>query len=155
MTWRLKRSEFEANKGQGNKDAMRAIVDGGQSPGILGYQGGLAVGWCAVAPRTEYPALARSRVLKPIDSQSVWSVSCLFVQKESRGAGVSVALLKAAVAHVKAQGGHIVEGYPVEPKGKLPAPFVWTGLTSAFLKAGFTEAARGSASRPIMRVTIG
>jgi hypothetical protein len=33
----------------------------------------------------------------------------------------------------------------------LPIAFVWTGLEQSFLKAGFTEVARRSPKRPILR----
>src|SRR5438128_1099301 len=129
MLWRLKRSVFDGQKGQGNREAMKALVAGGEVPGILAYAAEAPVGWCAVAPREHYPALDRSRVLKRIDDSPVWSVSCLFVAKECRNQGVSVQLLKAAVAHVRKQGGVMVEGYPVEPRtGPMPAVFAWTGL---------------------------
>jgi len=62
-------------------EALRALVEAGEAPGLLGYLGGRPVGWCAVAPRPSYPALARSRVLAPVDSEPVWSVSCLFVDR--------------------------------------------------------------------------
>jgi GNAT superfamily N-acetyltransferase len=156
MVWRLRRADFERGKGDGNRAAMRELVDGGAVPGLLGYVAGAPVGWCAVAPREEYPALARSRVLQPVDAEPVWSISCLFVAKEFRKRGVSVALLRAAVEHVRSRGGTVVEGYPVEPtQDTMPAAFAWTGLASAFLKAGFREVARRSATRPIMRRVIG
>jgi GNAT superfamily N-acetyltransferase len=156
MFWRLKRSEFVRQKGDGNRDAMHALVEGGEAPGILAYEAGVPVGWCAVAPRERYPALGRSRVLKPLDDTPVWSVSCLFVAKGHRHRGVSVALLRAAVEHVRRQGGRCVEGYPVEPKTEsMPAAFAWTGLVSAFRRAGFVECARGSPTRPIMRFDLG
>lgn len=104
MLWRLKRSEFDRQKGEGNKEAMKALVDSGEVPGILAYVRGLAIGWCAIARRACYPALARSRVLKSIDGAPVWSVTCLFVEKGQRNKGVSVQLLRAAVAYVKEQG---------------------------------------------------
>lgn len=47
-------------------------------------------------------------------------------------------------------------GYPIEPKaGKMPPPFIYTGLASAFGAAGFTEVARRSETRPIFRYVIG
>src|SRR5438270_9921482 len=93
MLWRLKRSAFDSQKGQGNRDAMHELVAGGEVPGILAYVGDEPAGWCAVAPRDRYPALARSRVLRPIDDTPVWSVSCLFVARAFRKRGVSVGLL--------------------------------------------------------------
>jgi hypothetical protein len=48
MWWKLKRSEFERQKGEGNKKAFKRIVDSGEVPGILVYAGGQPVAWCAV-----------------------------------------------------------------------------------------------------------
>jgi GNAT superfamily N-acetyltransferase len=152
MWWRLKRSEFERRKGEGNKQAMKAIVDSGEVPGLLAYAGGKPVAWCSVAPREQYPALERSRILKRIDDAPVWSVVCFFVEKSYRNKGMTVKLLRAAIEYVRQQGGKIVEGYPVEPrKERMPAAFAWTGLASAFKRVGFVECLRRSETRPIMR----
>jgi GNAT superfamily N-acetyltransferase len=155
MWWRLKRSDFMRQRGELNRNALKKIVDSGGVPGILAYVDGEAVGWCAVAPREAYPALERSRVLKRVDDKPVWSVVCFFVAKPFRGRGLTVLLLKAAVEHVRKQGGRIVEGYPVEPKkGRMPDPFAYTGLVFSFQKAGFVEVLRRSESRPIMRYIV-
>ncbi|NUM81448.1 GNAT family N-acetyltransferase [bacterium] len=154
MTWRLERAVFEKQKGAANKRTLKKIVDKGPPPGVLAYYKGHAIGWCAVAPRSEYPALERSRVLKPIDDQPVWSISCIFVRKEFRRKNISTELIKAAVNLAKKHGAKIVEGYPQEPKNDLPDPFVWTGLTPAYIKAGFVEAHRFSPVRPIMRCVL-
>lgn len=155
MSWRKRRSEFVRDKGEANRASLKALADGGKGPGILAFDGEVAVGWCAVAPRESYVFLERSRVLRPLDSTPVWSVSCLFVARGYRNRHVSVELLRAATAFVRTRGGRVVEGYPVEPKkGRLPAPFVWTGLLHAFLEAGFHEMPRWSGNRPIVRYEI-
>lgn len=155
MSWRLRRSQYDQQKGPGNKAAFMAIVATGPAPGVLAYSGGKPVGWCAVAPREVYERLENSRVLTRIDDQPVWSVTCFFVAKPFRRAGVSTQLLKAAVAHAAKFGGIIVEGYPVEPrKDPMPDVFAFTGIGSAFRKAGFKEVARRSSSRPIMRIEL-
>lgn len=155
MLWRLKRSDFESQKGEGNRDLMKAMVASGEIPGILAYDGRQPIGWCSVAPREKFPALERSRVLKKIDETPAWSISCFFIDKRYRGNGLSIELIKAAVDYVKGQGGKVLEAYPVEPKKKkMPPIFAWTGLASAFLKAGFLECARRSETRPIMRYFI-
>ena len=155
MLWRLSRSQFERQKGEQNRAALRALVGSGEVPGILAYAGGRPAGWCAVARREEFPVLERSRVLKRVDEEPVWSVVCLFVDKAFRRRGVSMGLLRAAIEHVKRSGGKIDEGYPVEPKkDRMPDVFAWTGLASAYRKAGFTECLRRSETRPIMRYEI-
>ncbi len=155
MWWRIPRAEFMKNRGEQNKKDLKAIVDSGKIPGILAYSQSEPVGWCAVAPREDYPALERSRLLKRIDKKQVWSVVCFFVAKKFRHKGITIRLLEAAIDHVRSKGGKIVEGYPKEAKKNgTPDTFVYTGLVSAFRKAGFVEVTRASETRPIMRFLI-
>ncbi len=152
MWWRLPRAEFEKGKGEGNRRAMRSLVEADEPIGLLAYRAGRPIGWCSVAPRTAFGALERSRILRPLDDQPVWSVVCFFVEKGSRRSGVLQKLLAEATRHAAQMGARIVEGYPVEPKtGTMPDVFVYTGLASAFRKAGFVEVARRSPTRPIFR----
>jgi len=156
MYWKRRGKEFQAGKGEANRLAQYEIVSGGQVPGLLAYVEGTPAGWAAVEPRDHYPVLNNSRILAPLDDQAVWSVTCFFIARGYRGQGLTVALLRAAVEYVAGQGGKVVEGYPTEPRaGARAAPaFVYTGLASAFLEAGFTESGRRSPTRPIMRYFI-
>ena len=76
MYWRLRRSEFEQLSGDGNREMLKAIVDSGEVPGILAYTGEQPIGWCSVAPRADFSTLDRSRILKPVDDEPVWSITC-------------------------------------------------------------------------------
>ena len=156
MFWRLRRKEFEAGKGEGNREAMKTLIEGGIVPGILAYAGEEPIGWCSVSPRESFPALANSRIFQPVDDKPVWSVTCLFVHRKFRKQGVSVGLLRAAAAHVKRSGGRMVEGYAVEPKSEkaIPAAFAWNGTAAAYEKAGFREVRRRSETRLIMRLAV-
>ena len=153
MWWRVKkRSDWERDKGAANKRAFKKVAQRGAEPGVLAYHQRQAVGCCAVARREEYPSLERSRVAARVDDRPVWSVSCLFIHKDHRRAGLSVALLKAAADFVRERGGTIVEGYPVIPKNdNMPGVFAFTGLYPAFIRAGFKEVARRSETRAVMR----
>jgi GNAT superfamily N-acetyltransferase len=155
MLWRLRRREYDSSRGAGNKKKMKSLVNAGIVPGILAYDNDKPVGWCSVAPREDFPVLENSRVMKRIDVKPVWSIVCFFINKEYRKKGLSVELLTAAIKYVKNNKGKILEGYPVEPKkGKTADVFAWTGLASAFRKAGFKEIIRRSETRPIMRFSI-
>lgn len=155
MAWRLRNRDWLAGKGATNKRAFRKVVTTGGRPGVIGYMGREPVAWCAVAPREVYTYLGRSRILKPVDDQPVWSISCLFVLRSYRRLGISVSMLKGAVGFAAKAGATIVEGYPVVPTmERTPDPFVWTGVPSAFEKAGFEEVARRSKTRPIMRAVV-
>jgi len=152
MSWRLKSSDFNKLKGAGNKRAMKHLVDRKEQIGIIAYAGKEPVGWCAVAPREKFIRLENSKVLARIDEEKVWSITCFFIKKGFRRKGLSVELLKAVIEFGKKKRVKVLEGYPTVPyNSNIPAAFAWTGIPSAFVKAGFVEAARRSKSRPIMR----
>ena len=75
--------------------------------------------------------------------------------KEYRKYGVSLLLIQEAISFAQKQGGKIVESYAIEPKKvTMPDVFAFYGFYSTYLKAGFTEVARRSETRPIMRYII-
>lgn len=151
MWWRLPGASYQAHTAAERKDAFRAIVGEGHVPGLLAYRDGEPVGWCAVAPRTEFPRFARSRYWQPLDAEPVWSIVCFYVAREQRGQGVATHLLAAAVDHAAAQGARIVEAYPKEPDERLADSSVYTGTAAMFRAAGFEEVARRHPLRPLMR----
>jgi GNAT superfamily N-acetyltransferase len=154
MNWKLRGKAFEEAAGDEARQLHKSIVDAKTVTGLLAYSEGYPIGWIAVEPRGAYPKLAHSRVLKPVDDQEVWSVTCFFIEKHHRHKGLTVEMLKAAVEHVKTRGGKIVEGYPVDAPKSQPDPFVYTGTASAFQRAGFIEVARHAPTRPIFRYMI-
>lgn len=154
MYWKLRGKAFDEARGYETRQMHKSIVDSGVVTGLLAYLHGDVIGWLAVEPRQAYPRLAHSRLLKPVDDEPVWSITCFFVAKTARRQGVTVELLKAAVEYVKQQGGKIVEGYPIEPDKHMPAPSIYTGVASAFRQAGFREVVRRSPTRPIFRYFI-
>jgi GNAT superfamily N-acetyltransferase len=155
MYWRESSREFEEKKGKGNKTALRRLVKGRAQTGIIAYDEKNPVGWIAFAPREEFTRLETSRILKRIDNKPVWSVVCFFIHKNYRRKGLTIELLKEAEKHARKNGGRILEGYPIEPKTENYAPvFAYTGLASAYRQAGFTEVARRSETRPVMRKVL-
>ena len=152
MAWRLKRSEFQKQSGEGNKKAVKKLVNANETIGILAYYNDEPIGWCAVAPRDKYVRLENSKVLKRIDDKPVWSISCFFIDKKYRRHGISTELIKAVIKFCKSKSVKIIEAYPTVPYSEnIPAAFAWTGIPSAFEKAGFKEAVRRSKTRPMMR----
>lgn len=152
MSWRISRKEYDKQKGEGNKQAMKRLVMKGEPVGLIAYIGGEPAGWCALAPREAFTRLANSRVLRPVDDLPVWSIPCLFIVKEHRRKGVSVALLRGAIEYAGKHHVQILEGYPEEPyNDNIPAAFAWKGIPSSFRKAGFRVADQRTPKRPIMR----
>jgi GNAT superfamily N-acetyltransferase len=144
LRWRVSSGEFNALTRAGRKAALARRVRAGEPIGILGYRNGEPVGWCSIAPRETYAALERSRVLKRVDDQPVWSVACFFLDRTVRGQGFALRLLQAAVAFARAQGATIVEGYPVEEGS---SSYRWMGSPATFHRAGFRDVARAGGRR--------
>ncbi|HMQ92785.1 MAG TPA: GNAT family N-acetyltransferase [Amaricoccus sp.] len=152
MLWRRSKAEMDAGMGAPNRAAMADLFAPGDGPGLVARRDGLPVGWIQVDRRAAFPRLARSRVLRPVDAQPVWSVACFLVDRTARRQGVSVALLRAACGFARDRGATILEGYPVDPpKPRYPPVYAWTGFVGTFRAAGFEEVARHAPTRPIMR----
>lgn len=152
MLWRRSAREMDVGKGDGNRKAMKELFDAGCGPGLVAMYGAEAVGWIQIDRRSAFRRLGTSRILKPVDDQEVWSVSCFYIDKRFRRQGLSYDMLTAATDWARKQGAAIVEGYPIDtPKEKYPSVYAWTGFVETFRKAGFNEVARRSATRPIMR----
>ncbi len=152
MWWRIARSKFEQEQGAGNRKAIRKLARKDPAPGLMLYDGTEPIGWVSVAPRDQYESLERSRVLKRIDDQPVWSIVCFFVAKAHRNEGVIRELVDGAIDYVKKQGGKIIEAYPTRPRGKeLPPVSSFMGLPSVFEDAGFVKCKQPSDAKVILR----
>lgn len=160
MFWRLERSQFKAQKGQGNHDCLQQLVETAQVPGLIAYAEQQVAGWCSLGPRTAFHALEVSRILKRIDTLPVWSIACFYIAKPFRKHGVMRILLRAAIAYATEQGAPAVEGYPIDLSTpqlagqKLGSYAGYMGIASAFRDSGFIEVGRASETQLIMRYTI-
>ncbi len=155
MWWRLPAKDWNRGKGAGNRRALRKLVASGGVPGIIAYHRGRPVGWCAVGPREAFPRMDRSRVLARVDDEPVWSIACLFVARPCRRRGVSAFLVRSAAEYAASRGARIVEAYGKYVETEQPDVFIWMGVASAFLEAGFVEVARRSPTKPILRLRVG
>jgi GNAT superfamily N-acetyltransferase len=155
MWWRMPRADWKTTPREEKRDRFRAIVEEGPPPGVLAYDGGTAVGWCAVGPRRSLPQFNRSRVAAPFDEvEGVFAVNCFYIRSGRRGDGLMPALLKEALAFAVGQGAKVIEACPIETERKLIWGEGYVGIASVFREAGFSEVARRSPTRPLMRKTL-
>jgi GNAT superfamily N-acetyltransferase len=136
---------------QVNKRAMKALIDRGVVPGLIGYENGRPIGWVSLGPREDYAKLARSPVMKPVDDKPVWSIICFFVDAKARHRGVAEAMLEGSIAWARAQGATLLEAYPCDKSDRSVDAFMWFGAKTMFDRAGFAEVARRRPTRPVMR----
>jgi GNAT superfamily N-acetyltransferase len=137
-----------------NKAALRELVSGGANPGLIGYLDGAPAGWISLGPRPEYPRLRRSPVMKPVDDTEVWSVVCSYVPSAYRGRGLQRRLLAAAIEFARHRGAAVLEAYPVDKSARSQDNAMFFGSRSLYERAGFTEVARRSPTRVVMRLTL-
>ena len=120
------------------------------------YEGDIAVGWCAVGPRKTLPQFNRSRVASPIeDIEGVFAVNCFYVRAGRRGQKLMRRLLEGAVKFAASRGAAAIEACPIDTQRKLVWGEGYVGIASVFRDAGFSEVARRSPTRPLMRKAIG
>ena len=148
MYWRIGNA-YRTRPREQNKEAFREIVKRGPPPGLLAFDGDLAVGWCQVTPRDALAGLDRAWRLKRVDNLAVWSLSCFYVRKGYRKKGLTSAPIAAASGAARRAKAPAVEAYPLD--ADLTPSTSFTGYASTFARAGFKVVARRVPPRPIMR----
>jgi GNAT superfamily N-acetyltransferase len=139
---------------QRNKAQLKALVDEGVVPGLIGYREGRPIAWVSLGPREDYAKLARSPVMKPVDDKPVWSVICFYTAKDMRGEGLSAAMLAGAAGYARAHGATLLEAYPVDKAARGADDNMWFGAKALYDRAGFKEVARRKPTRPVVRKAL-
>jgi GNAT superfamily N-acetyltransferase len=139
MYWRTG-AAYRRKPNDDNRAAFRKVVKHGPPPGLIAFDGKLAVGWCQLTPRAALPQLAREWRLKSVDDRPVWSISCVYVRKSHRRRGVNTALIEAALAAARRAKAPALEAYPFD--ADLSPSSTSTGFASTFARLGFETIAR-------------
>jgi GNAT superfamily N-acetyltransferase len=150
MYWRIG-GAYRNRPRQKNKAAFREVVKGGP-PGLLAFDGDVAVGWCQLTPRDALPWLDRAWRLKRVDDVPVWSLSCFYVRISHRRQGITSHLIAAALKAARHAQAPALEAYPLD--ADLTPSASWTGYASTFARAGFKTVVRRVPPRPIMRYDL-
>jgi GNAT superfamily N-acetyltransferase len=148
MYWRIG-AAYRRQPAARNKAAFARIVRDGPPPGLLAFDGAVAVGWCQLTPRSALSWLERSPRFGPVDATPVWSLSCLYVRIGYRRRGVTAALIAAAIAAARRARAPALEAYPLDAARSPSAS--GTGYVSTFARAGFKTVAQPYPARPVMR----
>jgi GNAT superfamily N-acetyltransferase len=133
---------------------MKALVEGGTVPGLIGYEDGVPVAWVSLGLREDYAKLRRSPLMKPVDDRPVWSIVCFFVDRTSRGRGLADRMLRAAVDYARSCGARLVEAYPEDKDERSHPDSMSFGVKSMYDHAGFREVARRKPTRPVVRKAL-
>ena len=153
MYWRVGPRYRERPRSSNRADLLE-LAESGQPPGLLAFDGEVAVGWCSLAPRTEFEWLARTRYLRSPDDLPVWSAPCFYVRRGFRRRGMLDALIPAAVEAAASAGAPALEAYPVDTAVPGHTGNLFPGVASTFARHGFAEVARHKPDRPVMRRSL-
>ncbi len=128
-------------KGPARGKYVAELVRADPPPGVLAFDGDVAVGWAAVTPRAD-TAFARHRKIPHVDDLPVWSLWCIRVRPGHRGRGISHSLIDGAVEFARDRGAPVIEAYPLDNAGaKVDLTMAYPGLRKNFEVAGFEVAA--------------
>jgi GNAT superfamily N-acetyltransferase len=147
MAWRRTAAEVRERGGASSKSQIVGRIREGIPVGLLAYEGEEAVGWVSVAPRDTFRL--KGAPVEP--GEVVWAISCFFVPRDRRGAGLSRKLIEGAVAHARENGATVVEAYPVDPDSPS---YRFMGFVPVFAAAGFTDLGKPGKRRHVMRLPL-
>ncbi|MGE4250999.1 MAG: GNAT family N-acetyltransferase [Parvibaculaceae bacterium] len=154
---RLTGTDFKALSRDRRKKAFKSCVAAGPAPGLLLYEKGQAIGWVAVSPRPEVIRFetAKTSALEPEkDPRKHYAITCFYVRTGHRKRGLMTDLAEAAIAYARKKKAKAIDVCPIDT-GK---PLMWgegfVGIVSVFRELGFTEVARRSPRRPLMRLSF-
>ena len=160
MWLRTKGAIYKAMDRADRKQAFRSIVEAGPPPGLIAYDRGKAVGWCAVGPRLASSRFQEAKASRPPqdvsepDVSSVYAITCFFISTGYRRQGLMRQLASAAVEFAIANNAVAVDACAIDPEKPLTWGEGFVGIASVFTKLGFSEIARRSPRRPLMRLKL-
>ena len=131
--------------------------DSPDTSGLVAYDDGVPVGWCAVEPRPAYDGLVRVMKVpwegrdEDRSDDSVWAITCLLVRAGHRKRGLSRELAAAAVDHARSRGARAVEAYPITTTAVISEE-LHVGTVPTFEAAGLSVVSQPSKRRVVMRL---
>jgi GNAT superfamily N-acetyltransferase len=133
---------------------LRVVRD--EAHAALVYDGEECVGWCQFGVPDELPRIkSKKAYLAGLEELPDWRITCFFVGKGHRGAGVAAAALAGALEEIAHLGGGVVESYPEDAEGrKVSSSFLHNGTLALFERQGFSRTRLIGKARWVVRKTV-
>ncbi|MDR2957202.1 MAG: GNAT family N-acetyltransferase [Coriobacteriales bacterium] len=130
----------DLDAGQMSRKAAEQQIESNSLRGYLAFVDGLAIGWCNVNDKANYPIdpCIGTSFYAPTEKREK-AVVCFEIAPGFRGQGVATALLLQAIDDAKAEGYLAIEGFPTIRDER----FEWdyTGPVRLYEKTGFKAVA--------------
>lgn len=103
-----------ADIGRVSRKIAEQQIDSGVLRGYLAFYEGVAIGWCNVNDKANFPIVSCTgeSFYAPADKREK-AVVCFEISPEYRGKGIATALLERVIDDARAEGYTAVEGFPV------------------------------------------
>jgi GNAT superfamily N-acetyltransferase len=135
----------------------RRLVEEGVAHAALVFDGDDAIAWCEYGSPAELPGIYHRKQYDAGETDPPpWRITCFFVDRDHRRAGVAREALDGALELIARAGGGEVVSFPNElPPGKrTSSSFLHNGTRAMFEKAGFTFERHIGKNKTVMRRTI-
>lgn len=153
-TWFHTMSSEKTYDARSNRDLKHRLVEEGRAHAALVFAGEDAVAWAQYGTVAELPNMKhRAQYDAEADLVPDYRITCLFVGKGHRRAGVSAIALRGAVGLIAAAGGGLVEGYPHDNDGQRKA-VLYNGTRALFEREGFAYVRPKGQGNCVMRRTV-
>ena len=117
------------------------VRTGGAHAALVFDDDGVAQGWCQYGSPDELPRIKHRREYdKAAPPRPDWRITCFFVDRMHRRAGVARAALEGALTQIAAAGGGRVEAISEVTTGRdAPGRFLFSATVELFEESGFTR----------------
>src|SRR5262249_17428094 len=118
---------------------------------------GKAIAWVAISPRSRvvrFDTARNSRLPEGAEGDNVWGLTCFYVHTGYRKRGLMAQLARAAIDYARKKKAAAVDVCPIDSDKPAMWGEAFVGVVSVFRDLGFTEIARVSPRRPLMRLQL-
>ena len=141
----------------GNRALKKKLVEQGAAHAAMVFDGEEAIAWAEWGTVAELPNIHHRKQWEAETTEPPdYRVTCIFVDKRYRKAGLAEVALRGALDQIARQGGGTVEGYPHDiPEGKkMSASFVYNGTRRMYERVGFTFDRPKGKGNTVMRTEV-
>ncbi|AEE46705.1 hypothetical protein [Cellulomonas fimi] len=125
----------------GNREFKRQLVESGHAHAALVLDGERAIAWAQFGTVAELANIHhRKEWERGLERPPDFRITCLFVDRDRRRAGVAAVAVRGALALIAREGGGLVEAYPHDlPEGKrTSSSFLYNATRTMYEELGFT-----------------
>ena len=139
-----------------NRSFKERLVREGRAHAALVFDGDEAVAWCQYGAPAELPNIHhRKEYEATLDRLPDYRLTCIFVDRKYRRAGLAMVALQGALKLIGQAGGGVVEGYPHDINGqKMSASFLYNGTRTMYEQAGFSYVRSKGQKNCVMRIVV-